>query len=40
MVLGVGVYYIALNAEKKGGLAAWRVINLFLGAITVGMGCK
>jgi len=38
MIFGVGVYYIAQNAEKRGGLAAWRVINLFLGGTTVGMG--
>lgn len=26
MIFGVGTYYIALEAQRKGGLAAWRVI--------------
>ncbi|BEI81330.1 hypothetical protein CcaverHIS002_0204900 [Cutaneotrichosporon cavernicola] len=38
MVFGLGIYFIADAQARKGGLAAWRVINLFLGAITVGMG--
>lgn len=38
MVLGVGIYFLALNAQNNGGLAAWRVICLFLGGITVGLG--
>lgn len=38
LVFGVGIYYIALDAQRRGGLAAWRVINLFLGGTTVGMG--
>lgn len=38
MIFGVGIYYIAQNQQQKGGLAGWRVINLFLGGITVGMG--
>lgn len=38
MVFGLGIFYIAKNAEEKGGVAAWRVINFFLGGVTVGMG--
>lgn len=38
MVFGVSIYYIGLNAQQNGGMAAWRVICLFLGAITVGLG--
>ncbi|BEJ15965.1 hypothetical protein CspHIS471_0505700 [Cutaneotrichosporon sp. HIS471] len=38
VIFGVGIYYLADNAQKKGGIAAWRVINLFLGGLTVGMG--
>lgn len=38
MVFGLAIYYLADNAQKRGGLAAWRVINLFLGGLTVGMG--
>lgn len=38
MIFGVGIYYLALNAQNKGGMAAWRVINVFLGSITIGMG--
>lgn len=38
IIFGVGIYYIALDAQTRGGLAAWRVINLFLGGTTVGMG--
>ncbi|TXT12814.1 hypothetical protein VHUM_01215 [Vanrija humicola] len=38
IVFGIGIYFLALNAERHGGLAAWRVINLFLGGTTVGMG--
>lgn len=38
IIFGVGIYYIALEAQRRGGLAAWRVINLFLGGTTVGMG--
>lgn len=38
MVFGVGIFYIAQNQQRKGGLAAWRVINLFLGSVTVGVG--
>ncbi|BEI80879.1 hypothetical protein CcaverHIS002_0200390 [Cutaneotrichosporon cavernicola] len=38
MIFGVGIYYLALNAQRNGGLAAWRVINVFLGGLTIGMG--
>ncbi|TXT04784.1 hypothetical protein VHUM_04052 [Vanrija humicola] len=38
IVFGLGIYYIAKNAQERGGLAAWRVINLFLGSVTVGLG--
>ncbi|WOO81692.1 putative transporter [Vanrija pseudolonga] len=38
VVFGVGVYFIAKNAEERGGMSGWRVINLFLGGTTVGMG--
>lgn len=38
MVFGVGIFYIARNAEQKGGMAGWRLINFFLGGVTVGMG--
>lgn len=38
IIFGIGIYFLALNAETHGGLAAWRVINLFLGGTTVGMG--
>jgi hypothetical protein len=38
MIFGVGIYYLALNAQKNGGMAAWRVINVFLGGLTIGMG--
>lgn len=38
IIFGLGNYYVALNAQRRGGLAAWRVINLFLGGTTVGMG--
>lgn len=38
IVFGIGIYFLADNAQKHGGLAAWRVINLFLGGLTVGMG--
>lgn len=38
IIFGVGIYYIASDAQARGGLAAWRVINLFLGGTTVGMG--
>lgn len=32
------VYYLALHVSKHGGMAAWRVINLFLGSVTVFVG--
>ncbi|ORY31768.1 CNF01220-like protein [Naematelia encephala] len=35
IVFGVVIYFIALAQQKHGGLAAWRVINLFLGGLTV-----
>ncbi|BEJ08170.1 hypothetical protein CcaverHIS641_0502550 [Cutaneotrichosporon cavernicola] len=38
IVFGIAIYGIADNAHRKGGMAAWRVINLFLGGVTVGIG--
>lgn len=38
MIFGVGIYYIGKNAQESGGLSGWRVINFFLGGVTVGMG--
>ncbi|BEJ11159.1 hypothetical protein CspHIS471_0105810 [Cutaneotrichosporon sp. HIS471] len=38
MIFGIGNYKIAERQLAKGGLAPWRVINLFLGGVTVGMG--
>ncbi|KAL7425033.1 hypothetical protein Q5752_000721 [Cryptotrichosporon argae] len=38
IIFGLGIYYIALRAETHGGMQAWRVINLFLGGTTVGVG--
>ncbi|KAK7061739.1 CNF01220-like protein [Favolaschia claudopus] len=36
---GLVIYFLAKHAQDSGGLAAWRVINLFLGACTVFHGC-
>jgi len=38
MIFSVGTYYIARHAQNHGGMSAWRVINLFLGGTTVGVG--
>ncbi|CAK9786196.1 hypothetical protein CC85DRAFT_271311 [Cutaneotrichosporon oleaginosum] len=38
MIFGIGNYKIAEQQLKNGGLAPWRLINLFLGGVTVGMG--
>jgi hypothetical protein len=38
IVFGAAIYFLAKSAGEKGGLAAWRVINVFLGSLTVGMG--
>lgn len=38
IIFGIANYELARRAHEKGGLAAWRVINLFLGGLTVGMG--
>ncbi|BEJ15647.1 hypothetical protein CspHIS471_0502520 [Cutaneotrichosporon sp. HIS471] len=38
IVFGIAIYGIADNAHRKGGMAARRVINLFLGGLTVGIG--
>lgn len=38
LIFGIAIYELALKAERHGGLAAWRVINLFLGGVTVGVG--
>ncbi|KAF7352775.1 CNF01220-like protein [Mycena venus] len=35
---GLVIYALAKHAQDSGGLAAWRVINLFLGACTVSHG--
>ncbi|KAJ7781217.1 major facilitator superfamily domain-containing protein [Mycena metata] len=32
---GLAIYALAKHAQDSGGLAAWRVINLFLGACTI-----
>jgi hypothetical protein len=38
MLSSVCIYFLADNARRNGGLAAWRVINLFLGGMTVFVG--
>jgi hypothetical protein len=38
MISSVCIYFLAKSVEEKGGLAAWRVINLFLGGVTVFTG--
>jgi hypothetical protein len=38
VISSVIVYFLADNAQKHGGLAAWRVINLFLGGLTIFLG--
>jgi len=38
IVSSICIYEIALASQKSGGLAPWRVINLFLGGVTVLVG--
>jgi hypothetical protein len=38
IVFGIIIYAIADSAQKHGGMAAWRIINLFLGGLTVFVG--
>lgn len=38
MISSVCIYFLAKSVQEKGGMAAWRVINLFLGGITVFIG--
>lgn len=38
ILTGVCLYYLADYVTKTGGMAAWRVINLFLGSLTVAVG--
>jgi hypothetical protein len=38
IIFGIANYKLAERQQRNGGLAPWRVINLFLGGLTVGMG--
>ncbi|CAK9781993.1 hypothetical protein CC85DRAFT_288406 [Cutaneotrichosporon oleaginosum] len=38
IVFGIAIYGIADSAQRNGGMAAWRIINLFLGGLTVAIG--
>lgn len=38
VISNVIIYYLALHVQTHGGIAAWRVINLFLGGLTVFIG--
>ncbi|KAL2822888.1 major facilitator superfamily domain-containing protein [Aspergillus granulosus] len=38
IITGLSMYGIGLHAEKQGGLAAWKGISFFLGALTITCG--